>query len=290
MLSGSSPVTSSSRSMPFSSAFTRSVLTTSWATLTGSVAMRSTSIAPDSTLERSSRSLISPRRWCPLREIVARWRWRSSSLCTRLALSTSVKPRMAVIGVRISWLMFERKALLARFASSAICIDSRSRISCSSSRVTSSMLISTPPTCPFAPVTGEQLTMKRRRAPEASRKATRSSRVGSPLSSARVQGIDARAGVRPPSGSRAPSASPPPLSPPPPAFASSSAIQPSESTGAPRSASAERPLSSAKAALASTSEPWRSTTSSDSAMVSSAERTRPGTALEGSSALSMRPR
>ena len=60
--------------------------------------------------------------------------WRSSSGVSR---SRSDMPRMPFIGVRISWLMFARKRLLARLAASACSLAARSsavRASTSDSR------------------------------------------------------------------------------------------------------------------------------------------------------------
>ena len=59
MVSGKSLLICISRPMDFSSALTRRTLMTSWAISAGFVAISSTSIAPDSTLDKSSTSLIS---------------------------------------------------------------------------------------------------------------------------------------------------------------------------------------------------------------------------------------
>ena len=81
---------------------------------------------PDSILLRSSTSLITSSRWwaasltLPSRSAS---RWLAVSRCIRW-----VRPMMAFIGVRISWLMLARNALLARLAASA---RSRAATSCS---------------------------------------------------------------------------------------------------------------------------------------------------------------
>ena len=61
-----------------------------------------------------------------------------SSMCMA---AIEVMPRMAFMGVRMSWLMRERKSLLARLAASARDTARASICCCSSSRrITSSML------------------------------------------------------------------------------------------------------------------------------------------------------
>ena len=72
---------------------------------------------PFSILEKSRMSLIMPRRLSPAFRIFSEY-----SRITELSVSRciiSFMPSIAVMGVRISWLMFERKALFAVFACSA---------------------------------------------------------------------------------------------------------------------------------------------------------------------------
>ena len=146
-----------SRVMSLSSALTLNTCATSCATICGLQSMVSTSSTPDSTLERSSTSLISSSRCLPLLEMVFRCFCQFASAFPSPRLRTSVKPRIAVIGVRISWLILERKSLLARLASSAASRALRNSFSFSSSSVTSSRLIRTP--LAFLPASmGEQLT------------------------------------------------------------------------------------------------------------------------------------
>ena len=157
MIAGIGPAASSPSVIPLSRALTPSTFTTSRSTWCGSHAMRSTSMRPASTFDRSRMSLISSTRCLPLEWIVSRCRRASRSFLPQPRFSTSVKPRMAFIGVRISWLMLARKSLFARFAASASSRAWRSSTFCSSSWVTSLRLISTPPVLPSPPATGEQL-------------------------------------------------------------------------------------------------------------------------------------
>jgi hypothetical protein len=77
----------------------------------------SSSSLPASILEKSSRSLMMPSRFCPS---AARSR-RTCAACwsARFRSSSSVMPSTPFIGVRISWLMRARNELFAWFAASA---------------------------------------------------------------------------------------------------------------------------------------------------------------------------
>ncbi len=74
---------------------------------------------PASIFEMSSTSSIRCIRWSALRRIMPIDSRRSSSF-TAGSSSCSAKPRIEVIGVRISWLMLARKALFRRLASSEL--------------------------------------------------------------------------------------------------------------------------------------------------------------------------
>ncbi len=90
--------------------------------------MASTVAFPASILDRSRMSLSSVKRCAPLRRMVCAWprRSRGSRSPSR---SRSAKPRMAVSGVRSSWLMLARNSLLARLAdASARLARPRSRV------------------------------------------------------------------------------------------------------------------------------------------------------------------
>ena len=77
----------------------------------------SSSSLPASILEKSSRSLIMPSRLSAADLTVFRYcRWSSVRGVSR---ARSVMPRMAFMGVRISWLTLARNSSLARFAASA---------------------------------------------------------------------------------------------------------------------------------------------------------------------------
>ena len=175
------------------------------------------------------------------------------------------------MGVRISWLIFDRKLLFALLASSAASRASRSSFSFSSSSVTSSRLINTP-LAVLPVIIGEQFTRNLCHVPFWCCSHSGSPRSVSLLFSARVQGNG---------------------------FCSASAVlsgweEPlchlNPSAFLPISISADSPLISWKAVLAKTTLDFLSTTSKPSASVSSAERTRPGTACDGLRALSIFPR
>ena len=133
--------------------------------------------------------------------------------------------------------------------------------------MTSSRLISTPPAFPSGPITGEQLALKVRSFPAWSVKWSMLFRCSAPSRSAAAQG-DFSFGSGAPSG---PS-------------------QPSSDTWRAASVSGVAPVSVANAWFASTMFCFLSITSRPSASVSSAERTRAGTACDTSRWRSMRPR
>jgi hypothetical protein len=182
-------------------------------------------------------------------------------------LSTSVKPRIAFIGVRISWLMLARKSLFARLAASASSFALRSSTLFSSSWVTSSKLISTPPGLPSPPATGEQLTLKVCSFAALSGRCSMQSRCTTFWRSAAAHGAASFASAEP-----------------------SGASQPNSPACRPSNVSGGAPISDANAWLASTMVCFLSITSRPSASVSSAARTRPGTACDGSRWRSMRAR
>ena len=254
-------------SMLFSRALTDSTSITSAITRCGSVSMHSSRSSPDSTFERSRMSSMSSSRWCPLRWMVSRYRAVSTPSRARPRRSRSVKPMIAFIGVRISWLMFARKSLLARLAASARSLASRNCTSLRSSSLTSSRLTSTPLTLCWAPSTGALLARNEWVMPCGSVSFSGWRRRASPSSSVRCHGSSS-APIRMPS---APSHA-------------------KRSLGRPVSSSARSPTSCWNAALASTMRARASMMIKPSVSVSSALRTRSGTARAGSSWLSMRPR
>ena len=64
---------------------------------------------PDSIFDISRTSLISSRRWAPERLILERQSFTFSVFC-RLLSAITVIPRMAFMGVRISWLIRDRNS------------------------------------------------------------------------------------------------------------------------------------------------------------------------------------
>ncbi len=171
------------------------------------------------------------------------------------------------MGVRISWLMLARNSLLERLAASASSFAFCSSTWFSSSSVMSSRLTSTPPALPSPPVTGEQLALNVWRFPAASERCSFTSRCRVFSASARTQGKSA-------SCIGAPSAP----------------VQPSVRICCATRSSGDFPVSDANAWLARTMSYFLSITSRPSARVSSAARTRAGTARDGSRWRSMRPR
>ena len=93
--------------------------------------MESRSSFPDSTLEKSRMSLMTPSRESPDDFSIPRY---SRCSGTNSVFKTrSAMPRMPFSGVRISWLMFARNSLLTRLASSAFCFACSSWLFASSS-------------------------------------------------------------------------------------------------------------------------------------------------------------
>ena len=108
--------------MLFWAASGSTVLATSPMTSLTSTVCRRSSIWPASILERSRMSLINPRRCFPLEWICSRNRLRVAGVNWPLpaSINSSENPRMALRGVRSSWLMLARKTLLWRFASRSL--------------------------------------------------------------------------------------------------------------------------------------------------------------------------
>ena len=78
--------------------------------------VRSSVSLPASIFEKSRMSLISESKVWPASKATVRYsRWRGLS---SVSSTSSAMPRMAFIGVRISWLMLARKAPFAWFAAS----------------------------------------------------------------------------------------------------------------------------------------------------------------------------
>jgi len=254
-----------SRPICFSSALTRMMAATSLTTSCTAQGMRSTSMRPASTLDRSRMSLISASRCLPLDTMVSRWRCDCEPPLCHPRLSSSAKPRMAFMGVRISWLMLARKSLLARLAASAASRARRSWISFSSRLVTSSRLTSMPADLPPAPGTMEPFIMKLRRWPCASGRYISTLRKAWPSVSTTFHNIGGTPSC-------------------------TGCVHPRLDTALPVRASPSRPSTSAKALLASTICPFGSSTNRPSARVSNAVRTRPGITREGSRCLRVRLR
>ena len=78
-------------------------------------------ILPLSIFDISNTSLISPSK-CLLESMILRRQFFTWSLLSILAVAIAVMPTMAFIGVRISWLIFDKNSLLALFAFSASCL------------------------------------------------------------------------------------------------------------------------------------------------------------------------
>ncbi len=114
----SSDATSADRFSPRARARSFSSAITSSTTDAGSHRTRSIVIRPASIFERSRMSLTTPSR-CVLLCLIVSVYCRCSSGSQASSSSRSVKPMIAVIGVRISWLMLARNALLAWLARSA---------------------------------------------------------------------------------------------------------------------------------------------------------------------------
>ena len=84
----------------------------------------SSSSLPASILEKSSRSLITLSRASAEDLTIVKYCLCSSE--PEVSMASSVMPRMAFIGVRISWLTLARNSLLARLAASAASLARRS--------------------------------------------------------------------------------------------------------------------------------------------------------------------
>ncbi len=250
----------------FSAAFPESTWKTSRIIWMGWQGMFSISTLPASTFERSRMSLIRSRRCFPLEWIV--FRYFLGSFCLPYPRrKTSVKPRMAFIGVRISWLMLARKSLFAWLAASAASFATPSSFFFSSSWVTSSKPIRTPPCFVPEDITAVQLALKVLFSFRWSKSWSSTLRWASPVLRHWDHGRSCFEMDEPSGASQA----------------NSDAFLPIKSLNS-------SPTKSAKASLTNTIWPLRSTTMSPSASVSKAERTRGGMALVGSSALSIFPR
>ena len=107
--------------------------------------MRITSL-PDSIRLMSRMSLMSPSRCRALPPIFSRYSRVRSEMAGSLR-ARLLRPMMAFMGVRISWLMFERKAVFALLASSAASSASlRAWFLAMESRISASMMVSPMPT------------------------------------------------------------------------------------------------------------------------------------------------
>ena len=129
---GTGSLTSTTKATPFSRACRAISAATSRTTWFRSTGTRSNAISPASILEKSKISLMTARSALP-----ATWTLRSMPCCSSLKAvrdSRYDRPSTAFIGVRISWLIFARKRLLASFAALAWCIATRSDCSCSKRR------------------------------------------------------------------------------------------------------------------------------------------------------------
>ena len=104
----------------------------------------SSSILPDSSLEKSRMSLMMVSRASA--DDFTMPRYSRCSAVKSVSSANSVMPMMPFIGVRISWLMVARKSLLARFACSAdslACVNSSTR-----SFTARDMALNAVPSCP----------------------------------------------------------------------------------------------------------------------------------------------
>ena len=84
---------------------------------------------PLSILDISKTSLISPKR-CLLDNVIFLRQFSTCFLSSMWAVAIAVMPTIAFIGVRISWLIFAKKSLLALFASRAVCRAFSNSFSC----------------------------------------------------------------------------------------------------------------------------------------------------------------
>ncbi len=93
-------------------------------------------------------------RCSPLRRMVPTYSARLAASWSLSPASRSAKPRMAVMGVRISWLMLARNSLLAALAASAAAWAAMSRASASFCLVMSNRIEMYRSTEPPAPTYG----------------------------------------------------------------------------------------------------------------------------------------
>jgi len=127
-------------SSPFSAARIRINARTSSTMREGLHVVISTAIFPASIVDKSRMSLINCIKVCPFSRMMLANSLRSASL-SRGSRSKSAKPRMAFIGVRISWLTLARNWLFATLARSAAalaaCMASSVRLRAVMSAITS---------------------------------------------------------------------------------------------------------------------------------------------------------
>ncbi len=114
---GTSNATLPTNSSPWSNALTPSISRMPSISACKSKGMVSNSSSPASIFEISRMSLIRIRSVSPARLKISTYS--RCSLFSSVSESRSAIPMIAFMGVRISWLMFARKLLLAAFASSA---------------------------------------------------------------------------------------------------------------------------------------------------------------------------
>ena len=107
-------------------------------------------VLPLSILLMSSTSLMRLSRWW-LEAVIFRVYSRTLSGFSASLASSTVKPMMAFMGVRMSWDILDRKALFASLARLAWDSASRSRVFCSSSTRVASSTLRTPSTMPRLP-------------------------------------------------------------------------------------------------------------------------------------------
>ena len=130
-VTGVSGANSAASASLFSSAFGAMMPTASSTHATRSKGMISRSSRPDSILDRSRMSSITPRRWSPAARISSAYSACSAS--SAVSSSRLVKPMTALSGERISWLMLARNAAFAPLACSAAARACSSRSLCSDS-------------------------------------------------------------------------------------------------------------------------------------------------------------
>ena len=138
-------------SSPLACAGCANIASTSSTTSTRLKSTASSCRWPDSILEKSRMSLMTPSRCCP-DDCTASAHSRCCG-CSGLSISNSFMPSTPFIGVRISWLMVARNSLLAALAASAnslACSNStvRSATCCSSSSRWAARLASRSSICP----------------------------------------------------------------------------------------------------------------------------------------------